>query len=141
MKDIFCNISPKSFDTLFSTDEKCLEFLSNEKWKDGFTCRKCGHDHFSKGKTPFSRKCTRCKHEESATAYTIFHRCRIPIRDAFHIGYMVCNDPEISTYEISRRLELRQMTSWKFKKRFLECIETEGSFLDVQLHDPSQSAD
>lgn len=131
MKGIFQNISPQSFQSLFTDDDKCLEFLSNEKWKDGYECRKCGHTAYSKGKTPYSRRCSKCRHEESATAYTVFHRCRIPLKEAFQIGYLVCNDPEISSHEISRRLDLRQMTSWKFKKRIMECIESEGSFTSV----------
>jgi two-component system, sensor histidine kinase LadS len=128
MKDIFKNISPLSFNTLFSDEQRCLEFLSNEKWRSGYACRKCGHTAYYEGKSPFSRKCSKCKHEESVTAHTVFHHCKIPLKDAFQIGYLVCNNPEISSYEISRILGIRQMTGWKFKKRILECVEGGGKF-------------
>lgn len=133
MKELFQNISPLSFDTLFDEEERCLEFLSNEKWKDGFTCRKCGNDSYYKGKTPYSRKCSRCKHEESVTAHTVFHHCKIPLKDAFRIGYLVCNNPDISSYEIARILGIRQMTGWKFKKRIMECIESGGHFTEAKI--------
>ncbi len=119
----------------FSENEDCLQFLAEKKWADGFTCKKCGHVNFCKGKSPFARRCTRCKHEESATAHTIFHRCHIPLTEAFRIVYMVCNDPSVSTYEISRQLELRQMTCWKLKTRLMECIRRKGE-VDILL-DPT----
>lgn len=110
----------------FSTDEDCLKFLAEKKWESGYTCQKCGNTNYCKGKTPYSRRCTRCKTDESATAHTIFHRCHIPITEAFRIVYLVCHDPSVSTYELSRQLELRQMTCWKLKSRLVDCINNRG---------------
>jgi hypothetical protein len=110
----------------FQSEADCLSFIAAQKWADGFICRKCGHTNYCKGKSEWSRRCTRCKHEESATAHTLFHRCHIPITEAFRIAYTVCHDPGISSYELSRQLERRQMTCWKLKSRLLECIESRG---------------
>jgi hypothetical protein len=126
MKDIFSHLKPIEFESAFSEDEKCLKFLAGQKWKDGFVCRKCGNDNYCQGKTPHSRRCTRCKHDESATAHTIFHRCKIPLNEAFKIAYMVCCQPDISSYDLSRTLEKRQMTCWKFKKKISDCLEKRG---------------
>jgi hypothetical protein len=116
----------EKFVDTFNDDEHCLEFLANQKWKEGYICKKCGHTNYCRGKTPYSRRCTRCKHEESATANTIFHRCHLPLTEAFRMVYMVCSDPKVSSYEISRQLEIRQMTCWKLKSRLLECIRQRG---------------
>jgi hypothetical protein len=115
---------------VFATEDDCLKFIADKKWSEGFICRKCGHANYCQGKMPYSRRCTRCKHDESATANTIFHRCHIPLTEAFRIAYMVCNDPSISTYELSRRIELRQMTCWKLKARLMDCIKNRGG-LDI----------
>jgi len=123
MKTFFQNIDLHEFDIQFADDEKCLEFLSQQKWKDGYVCRKCGNTNYCKGKTPFSRRCTKCKHEESATSNTMFHGCKISLTKAFRIAFLVCNKPDISTYKISQKINIRQMTCWKFKKRITECIE------------------
>lgn len=120
---LFKAIDFQEFTNRFSDPEQCLSIIAEEKWHEGYICRKCGNTNFCIGKTPHSRRCTRCKTDESATAHTIFHRCRIPITDAFEIAYMVCGSPKISSYELSRRLETRQMTCWKFKKRIMECLE------------------
>lgn len=132
------------FTANFSTIEECLNFIADQKWANGFICRKCGHDNFCKGKTPFARRCTRCKHEESATAHTIFHRCHIPITEAFRIVYMVCHNPSVSTYELSRQIELRQMTCWKLKSRLMDCIKNRGEvdiLLDPSLKSPVKRAE
>jgi hypothetical protein len=117
----------------YQTDEMCLEFIAGQKWSDGFICRKCGHINYCRGKTLYSRRCTRCKHEESATSHTIFHRCHIPISEAFRMVYTVCHDPGISSYELSRQLERRQMTCWKLKSKLLKCIENRGR-IDILYH-------
>jgi len=120
------NIAPLKLEQLLQDEEKCLEYIAGEKWRDGFTCRKCGHTNYCAGKKPFSRRCTRCKHEESASAHTIFHGCHLPITQAFQLAYQVCQDPGISSYELARQLDTRQMTCWKLKKRMRECIEAKG---------------
>ncbi len=124
MKPIFNReLTGEQLNDLFQSDEKCLEFLAELKWSDGFTCRKCGNTNYCPGKTPYSRRCTRCKTEESASAGTIFHNCKFPVSKAFYIAYNVCKGKEeISTYEFARRLSLRQMTCWNFKTKIRQAI-------------------
>jgi hypothetical protein len=125
------DISRKQLDELFTSNEKCLEFLSELKWKDGFVCRKCGNTNYCPGKTPYSRRCTKCKTDESATSGTIFHHCRFDISKAFYIAYNVCKSNEdFSTYEFARKLSLRQMTCWKFKDKLKKAIEEAGEKSD-----------
>ena len=133
MLTIFKDIEIKEFQVEFSEEENCLAFLAEQKWKEGFVCRFCGNTNACAGKKPFSRRCTRCKKEESATAHTMFHRCRIPLVDAFHIVFSVCRDPSISTYELAKKFDTRQMTCWKLKRRMMDCIENHGQLrlLDV----------
>jgi len=123
MLTIFGKINIPQLKDFFTDEEKCLQFIADEKWKGGFTCRKCGHHNYCQGKTPFSRRCTRCKSEESATAHTIFHHCRISLSDAFRIAHLVCSDPNISSSELSKQVNIRQMTCWKFKNKISKCIE------------------
>ncbi len=136
---IFKQLDIKELEGYFSNEEDCLKFLAEKKWEEGFTCKKCGNSNFCKGKTPYARRCTRCKHEESATSHTIFHRCHIPITEAFRIVYMVCHDPSVSTYELSRQVELRQMTCWKLKSRLMDCIKNRGE-VDIMFNEPKKPA-
>ena len=103
--------------------DKTLRFIADIKWGSGFECRKCGHTNYCEGKSPSSRRCTRCKAEESATAHTIFHNIKFPINKAFFIAYNVCVlNNEFSSYNYSDQLGLNQMTCWKFRKRIQNCM-------------------
>ncbi|OGU60643.1 MAG: hypothetical protein A2X64_07905 [Ignavibacteria bacterium GWF2_33_9] len=120
-------ITDTKLNELFTNKEKCLEFLAELKWTEGFVCKKCGSNNYCSGKTPFSRRCTKCKTEESATSGTIFHHCKFDISKAFYIAYNVCKaKQDLSTYEYARRLSLRQMTCWQFKEKIKKAIEASG---------------
>jgi two-component system, sensor histidine kinase LadS len=125
MSRIFKNeLTKEQLEELFSSDEKCYEFLASIKWEEGFVCRKCGNTNYCPGKTPHARRCTKCKSEESAAAGTIFHNCKFPVHKAFYIAYNVCKGKEdLSTYEYARRLSLRQMTCWNFKSKIRNALE------------------
>jgi len=107
----------------FKDEEACLKFLADLKWKDGFICKKCGHTNYCKGKTPYSRRCTRCKKEESATANTAFHRCKIPMIQAFEMALLVCKLPGFSSHQISKKMNIRQMTCYHFQKKVQLCMD------------------
>jgi predicted Zn-ribbon and HTH transcriptional regulator len=117
-------LSQERLEELFNSDEKCYEFLAELKWGRGFECRKCGNTNYCAGKTPYSRRCTKCKSEESAAAGTIFHNCKFAVSKAFYIAYNVCKGKEdLSIYESARRLSLRQMTCWNFKAKIKHALE------------------
>jgi len=129
--------STNEMEKIQDLEEVYLKLLAEDKWKEGFVCRKCGHTNYCKGKKPYSRRCTRCKTEESATAHTIFHHCKMPLTEAVELAKRVCSEPEVSSYQLSRSMDRRQMTCWKFKVKILECRENPDkmsvlkSFLDV----------
>jgi hypothetical protein len=117
-------LTENQLNELFTSDERCYEFLAGLKWEKGFVCRKCGNQNYCEGRTPYSRRCTKCKTEESATAGTIFHNCKFPIHKAFYIAYNVCKGNEdFSSYEYARKLSLRQMTCWNFRKKIRDAIK------------------
>mgnify|MGYP001214797797 CR=1 FL=1 len=117
------DISPEMAKELFNDNEKVLKFVADIKWADGYICRNCGHTNYCEGKTHSSRRCTRCKKEESATAHTIFHNIKFPTNKAFFIAYNVCVlGNEFSSYNFSDQLGLNQMTCWKFRKRIQNCM-------------------
>jgi hypothetical protein len=130
MNKIFKGIKPEKFYETFSIAENCYLFLADVKWKHGYTCRKCGNMNYCEGKKQFSRRCTRCKHDESATAHTVFHNCRLPVTDAFRIMYSICCNPKISAYKIAKDECIRKMTCWKFRKKITEWMEIKGAIIE-----------
>lgn len=126
---MFKEVNFDEFSKIYPSDETCLKYLSQIKWEKKFSCRKCSNENFSEGRTPFSRRCSKCRYEESPTAYTIFHRNRIPLTKAFYMVFLVStNKKDVSSEELSRKLEIRQKTCWTFKQKIIKALhESSGT--------------
>ncbi len=127
LKELIGELDLEKFREKFRTQEECLAIIANAKWETGFVCRFCGNERYCPGRSPFSRRCTRCKRDESATAHTVFHHCRMDLTKAFEIAYLVCSSPGKPASEISQLMETRHMTCLNFKKRILECLNSDGN--------------
>lgn len=120
---MFKEVNFEEFSKIYPDDESCLKYLSGIKWKKGYKCRKCKNTNYSEGRAPFSRRCTKCGYEESVTAFTIFHRNRLPITKAFYMVFLVStHKKDISSEELSRKLDLRQKSCWTFKQKIVQAI-------------------
>jgi hypothetical protein len=118
MEQRFKSLSLFEFQERFSNAADCLKYLADEKWGNGFVCRKCGHTHSCAGKATQSRQCTCCRYVESPTAQTLFHKVKFDLLKAFYIVYFVStNKKGITSTELSRKLNLRQKTCWGFKRK------------------------
>lgn len=120
---MFKGTSIFKFYEMFSSDMDCYKYLSDLKWLKGYSCKKCNHDNYCKGRSPFSRRCTRCKYDESSTSGTMFHKLKFPILKAFHIAFRVSvRKKGMSSCELSKELDLRQKTCWAFKVKLQEAM-------------------
>jgi hypothetical protein len=129
MEQAYTNLSLFDFQQRFTDDNQCLAYLAAEKWRHGYVCPKCGHTHYCKGRPPYSRQCTRCKHTDSPTAGTLFHKVKFSLLKAFYIVYFVStNKKGISSMELSRKLGLRQKTCWYFKRKVMKAMESSGAY-------------
>ena len=127
MEQRFKSLSLFEFQERFSTKTDCLSYLADLKWSSGFRCRRCNHDHYCVGNSPFSRQCTRCRYVESPTANTLFHKVKFDLVKAFYIVYFVStNKKGITSTELSRKLNLRQKTCWAFKRKVMKAMKSSG---------------
>jgi two-component system, sensor histidine kinase LadS len=111
----------EEFSKIYPDEDSCYRFLSDLKWKNGYKCKKCGYGNFCEGQTEYSRRCTKCRYDESATAYTIFQGIKFPINKAFYILFLFYSSKEkLTSTEISRILFLRQKTCWSFIHKIVE---------------------
>ena len=121
----FLGVNSIKFHKAFSTDEDCYRYLSEIKWDKKYQCKKCGHTKFYKGVRPFSRRCMKCKYDESPTAGTMFDKCKFPLLLAFHIAFKISTKKKgMSTLELSQEFELRQKTCWEFKWKIQQAMES-----------------
>jgi two-component system, sensor histidine kinase LadS len=112
------NMDYEEFRKIFPDDLTCLRYLEQQKWGNGFACRRCGNDKFHTGRTAFDRRCTRCGYNESPTVFTVFHGIKFPIEKAFYILHLVITErDDLTIDEISATLDLRRNTCWSFKDK------------------------
>jgi hypothetical protein len=132
---MFTGLNIISFGERFSTDEICYEYLADIKWKNGYGCANCGNEKYFAGKQPKGRCCTKCHYDESPTAHTLFHNVKFSLKKAFYIIFLVVTTKKgISTFELSRKLELRQKTCWLFKRKTMEAMASGNDrFLNGQV--------
>jgi hypothetical protein len=121
----FTGVNSIKFNRQFKNDNDCYEYLSLVKWEDGYICRKCGNDKYYNGKKPFSRRCLKCKYDESPTVNTMFEKLKFSILVAFHIVFKISTKKKgMSSLELSSEFELRQKTCWSFKQKVQEAMKS-----------------
>lgn len=110
----------------FSTEEKCKNYLLEIKWKDGFVCDKCGHTHYwTKQYNPYVRVCKSCRHINSITANTLFHKVKFPLRKAFLILFeMSTTTKSCSSTVMARKLGINQKTAWLFMSKVRKAMSS-----------------
>lgn len=114
----------EEFSAMYPDDESCLKFLAHIKWNGKYMCRKCGHEHYSPGRSLYSRRCSRCGYDESVTAYTLLQNTRLPINKAFYMIFLVYSSKgSISSHKLSEILAIRQSTCWSYSSKIKKAIK------------------
>jgi hypothetical protein len=125
MEAIFKGENILEFSQRFFSDEKCREFITQEKWKNGYACKHCGHKKYFEVKKHCSRECTKCKYIESATAGTLFHKLKFGLQKSFLIIFeMSCTTKGMSSLQIAKRYGITQKTAWFFMQKVKIAMES-----------------
>jgi hypothetical protein len=117
-------LSFDEFSSKYPDQESCYKFLAELKWKIGYKCIKCNNDNYAVDDVKQSRRCTKCRYEESAMHNTIFENNKIPLNKAFYLVYlMYFNKGNISSHKLSEKLEIRQSTCWAYANRIKKVMD------------------
>jgi transposase-like protein len=102
------------FQGRFATEEDCRRYLVACRWPDGFHCPRCGEPDAYELAGRELLQCRSCRHQASATAGTVLHRTRVPLRLWFAAAYLVTtHTPGFSAVQLQRQLGLaRYETAW-----------------------------
>lgn len=126
----FIGVNSIKFYNHFTSDEECYQYLSEMKWDgDTFICKKCGNTTYCKGRLPYSRRCNKCKYDESPTSGCMFDKCKFSLLIAFHIAFKISTKKKgMSSLELSQEYELRQKTCWEFKRKIQHAMKSSGNY-------------
>lgn len=124
---MFNGISIIEFRKKFQTDWDCLAYLLEKKLAKGYNCLHCGHGHHGKGKGWHYRRCKKCGYDESATAGTLFHKCKLGLLKAFEMAFRVCvRKKGMSSCELAKEFDCQQRSSWLWKAKIQEAMKSSG---------------
>ena len=73
---------------LYGTERACASTLAKYRWPNWFICAKCSHDSAYYITTRKVYQCSRCRHQVSATAGTLFHSTNLPLVKWFWAIYL-----------------------------------------------------
>lgn len=120
----FKDVGFEEFKMVYPDELTVKRYVATFKWDKGYSCKKCGNDKFCDGGTKFSRRCTKCRYDESVTAFTLFHKCKFPLVNALYIVVQVNRyRDDITSYHLARVLDMRKSTVWSFKQKVEKALE------------------
>lgn len=122
-------LSIKEFRTKYKTEDDCLNFLVEKKWGEGYKCIKCGCTDYVKGRQWFYRRCRNCKYDESVTANTMFHKCKLSMLKAFEIGFRISVKKKgMSTNELAKEFDCQQRSAWLLKAKYQNAMKSSNKY-------------
>lgn len=126
--EIFKGLNLIEFAERFKTDADCKEYLAFVKWKNGYKCRKCGHEKCQIRKD-FSRTCNICSDTESPSAGTLFHKVKFGLRKAFFICYeMSTTTKGLSALQTAVRYGISRPTARLFMHKIRESMKSSENY-------------
>ena len=122
--EIFKGQNLLEFAEHFKTDLDCEEYLAHWKWKNGYSCRKCGHTKYQVRKD-FSRTCNVCSDTESPSSGKLFHRVKFGLRKAFFVCFeMSTTTKDLSALQMSVRYGVAENTARLFMHKVREAMKS-----------------
>jgi len=115
------------FETRFSTEAACREYLFRLRWPEGFCCPRCGG---RKGwpKSGVLLQCSHCDYQSSVTAGTIFQDTRQPLTLWFRAVWWVTSQKNgTSAMGLQRVLGLKSYkTAWAWLHKLRRAMVRPG---------------
>jgi len=111
----------------FETEEACISYMIQQKWGNGFTCRKCRHTEFKKGEMNLDHRCKKCDYNESPTSHTLFHSIKIPLPIAFEMVFRISvHKKGMSSVALCREYGVNLKTAYNFKRKVQHSMRSSG---------------
>lgn len=117
----------------FGTERSCIKVLTKVRWPQGFQCPACGSIKSSFIATRKLHQCSKCRHQVSITAATLFHATKVPLVKWFWAIYLTASDKGgVSALRLSKHIGV----SWMTARNMLKKIRTAMAHRDsiYRLH-------
>ena len=102
----------------FGTEKACADAIAKFRWPDGFICPKCANKaawYISSRKV---YQCSKCRHQTSITAGTLFHSTNLPLVKWFWAIFLMAPDKGgISATRLAKQIGVSWPTARKMLKK------------------------
>lgn len=113
------------FQKEFSTEEKCREYLEQQRWNGTPACPFCGSvnvHRFPNGKI-FKCREKECRQKFSVTVGTIYENTKLPLTTWFLATYILSvHSKGISSLQLAQWLGITQKSAWHLNHRIREML-------------------
>ena len=114
----------------YSDEDKCREFLIQQRWNGIPTCPKCGGQKYYNIENGKRFKCAnnKCYYRFSVTIGTVFEASNIPLSTWFPALYLIASHKKgISSVQLAKDLGVTQKTAWFMLHRIRESLKDKNS--------------
>lgn len=117
----------EEFETRFSSEEACREYLIQLRWPEGFQCPRCQHSKSWKISATLWQ-CSQCDHQTSVTAGTVFQDTRKALKTWFRaMWYIMSQKNGASALGLQRVLGLGSyQTAWTWLHKLRRAMVRPG---------------
>jgi transposase-like protein len=114
------------FQKNFDTEEKCREFLEQQRWGVTPACPHCGSINvcrFATDKRIFKCREKVCRKKFSATVGTIYENSKLPLVKWFYATYILSvHSKGISSLQLAKMLGVTQKSAWHLNHRIRKML-------------------
>ena len=106
--------SLSEFQKAFPDEARCVAFLFQRRWPDGFVCPSCGKRRAVALKSrPRLYECLDCGRQTSITAGTAMHRSKLPLTTWFWAAHLMATHSNgMSARQLEDQLGVTYKTAW-----------------------------
>ena len=117
----------------FGTERVCSKTSAKISWPHGFQCPSRGFQKYSFVASRKLYHCSRCHHQVSATADTLFHATKIPLVKWFRANYLTAFDKGgISALRLSKHIGISWLTARHMLKKIRTAMGHRGSIYRIE---------
>lgn len=115
------SISLLEWQKRFGTEKACASTIANYRWPNGFICPACANHTAWYIESRKVYQCSKCRHQTSVTAGTLFHSTNLPLVKWFWAIYLMVSDKGgISAMRLSKQIKV----SWPTARNMLRKLRT-----------------